>query len=208
MVISRLRAPAQGLLRPLALGLSHLGLTPNQLTIMGLGANIAAGLVLATGQPLWGALAVLCASLLDMLDGLVARATGQTTPFGAFLDSTLDRYAEAALFGGIIVWHVREGRALEALLAYVAVIGSLIISYARARAEGLGLHGAVGWLQRPERIVVLAAGLVLGAFWPPVWTAALALLAILTNLTAVQRIAYVRQQLAAAPRAGDDRASG
>jgi CDP-diacylglycerol--glycerol-3-phosphate 3-phosphatidyltransferase len=203
MVISRLRAPAQGLLRPLALGLAHLGLTPNHLTLLGLVLNVAAGLVLATGQPLWGAVAVLAASLFDMLDGLVARATGQATPFGAFLDSTLDRYAEAALFGGIVVWHVGAGQTVEVLLAYAAIIGSIVVSYARARAEGLGLHGEVGWLQRPERIVVLAAGLVLGTFWPPLWTATLALLAFLTNLTAVQRIVYVRRQLAVPPPGAD-----
>lgn len=195
MVISRLRAPAQGLLRPVALGLARAGLTPNTLTVLGLVLNVAAGLVLATGQPLWGAAAVLVASFFDMLDGLVARVAGRATPFGAFLDSTLDRYAEAALFGGILVWHVRDGQVVEALLSYAAVIGSLLVSYARARAEGLGLHGEVGWLPRPERVALLAAGLLLGALWPLLWTAALALLALLTNLTAVQRIVYVRRQL-------------
>ncbi|MBI2322919.1 MAG: CDP-alcohol phosphatidyltransferase family protein [Chloroflexi bacterium] len=195
MVISRLRAPAQGLLRPVALGLARAGLTPNTLTVLGLVLNVAAGLVLATGQPLWGAAAVLVASFFDMLDGLVARVAGRATPFGAFLDSTLDRYAEAALCGGILVWHVRDGQVVEALLSYAAVIGSLLVSYARARAEGLGLHGEVGWLPRPERVALLAAGLLLGALWPLLWTAALALLALLTNLTAVQRIVYVRRQL-------------
>lgn len=199
MVISRLRAPAQRLLRPLALGLASVGLTPNALTVLGLTLNVAAGLVLATGQPLWGAVAVLGASFFDMLDGLVARVAGRATPFGAFLDSTLDRYAEAALFGGILVWHVRDGQVVEALLSYAAVIGSLLVSYARARAEGLGLHGEVGWLPRPERVALLAAGLLLGALWPLLWTAALALLALLTNLTAVQRIVYVRRQLAERP---------
>lgn len=195
MVISRLRAPAQGLLRPLALGLAHVGLTPNALTLVGLALNVAAGLVLAAGQPLWGAAAVVVASFCDVLDGLVARATGRTTAFGAFLDSTLDRYAEAALFGGILVWHARNGQVVEVLLAYAAAIGSLLVSYARARAEGLGLHGEIGWLPRPERIAVLVAGLLVSMLWPPAWTATLALLALLTNVTAVQRVRYVRQQL-------------
>lgn len=195
MILSRLRTPAQGVLRPLGLGLARLGVTPNVLTLVGLALNLAAGLVLAAGQPLWGAGAVLVAGAFDSLDGLVARAGGRATAFGAFLDSTLDRYAEAALFGGILVWHVRAGQVAEALLAYAAVIGSLLVSYTRARAEGLGVQGETGWLPRPERIALLAVGLLAGAFWPPLWTAALAALAFLTHLTAIQRLLHVRRQL-------------
>lgn len=195
MLLSHLRAPAQRLLRPLALGLGRLGLKPDGLTLLGLALNVAAGIVLASGRPLWGAAAVLAASAFDMLDGVLARESGRTTRFGAFLDSTTDRYAEAALFAGILAWHVQGGQIVEALLAYAAIIGSLLVSYTRARAEGLGLVGETGWLPRPERIVLLACGLALGAFWPALWTATLGALALLAHITAVQRIVHVRRQL-------------
>lgn len=173
--------------------LARMGATPNSITLVGLLLNIIVAGILAAGYPVIGGVCVLLANAFDMLDGAVARVTGKTSRFGAFLDSTLDRYAEALFYLGIGAWLFRLGDGTLLLALYAAVIGSLMVSYARARAEGLGVGGEVGLLPRPERIVLLAVGLIFHAYLlaPVLW-----LLAILTNVTAVQRILHVRKELA------------
>jgi CDP-diacylglycerol---glycerol-3-phosphate 3-phosphatidyltransferase len=111
--------------------------------------------------------------------------------FGAFLDSVCDRYAEAGVFLGILWWYQSTDNRPGMVLTYVAAIGSLMVSYARARAEGIGLHAEVGWFQRPERIIVLGVGLLLSNWLPPALLVALAVLAVLTNLTVIQRVIHV-----------------
>jgi CDP-diacylglycerol---glycerol-3-phosphate 3-phosphatidyltransferase len=182
---------------PLARVLAAWGVTANSLTIAGAILNGAVAAVIAVGGfPLAGVL-LLAVNALDLLDGAVARASGRAGPFGAFLDSTLDRYAEAVVFIGLVAWFASQANLRGEILTVVALVGSLMVSYTRARAEGLGLHGEVGLLARPGRLILLAAGLVLAAVPPLAWSleAVVALLAVLTNLTAAQRGWYVWQQV-------------
>jgi CDP-diacylglycerol--glycerol-3-phosphate 3-phosphatidyltransferase len=164
------------------------GLTPNGATICGLVVNIGVAFVLATGRFGLGGLLLLIAAPFDMLDGALARAQGSGSKFGAFLDSTLDRYSEVILFFGLL-WHIQRDpyrTDMRTILVYLCATGSLLISYARARAEALGYNNEVGLLARPERVVGLGAFLLFG------WTdAILWILAILTQITAIQRIIHV-----------------
>ncbi|MBI2886669.1 MAG: CDP-alcohol phosphatidyltransferase family protein [Chloroflexi bacterium] len=146
----------------------------------GAGALAAMGLLAAAG---WLSL---LGSGLDMLDGALARATNQATRFGALLDSTLDRYGEAFLLGGVFLSASGQGAVEEQTLVLLALLGSLMVSYVKARAEGLGYSCDVGLLTRPERVVVLGVGLITGLVVP-----ALAIVAVLANLTAVQRLLHV-----------------
>lgn len=177
--------------RVLRLGalLARTGLTPNQLTVMGLVLNGVVGWVVAEGRLQLAGVLLIVAGAFDMLDGAVARATGRVTRFGGVLDSVLDRYAEAFLLGGLLVWIVRtELGAVPVFLCYATIVGSILVSYVRARAEGAGIQLTQGFFARPERIVVLALGLLLDR---PIW--ALWLLAVATNLTVLQRLWLVRR---------------
>ncbi|MHB1414399.1 MAG: CDP-alcohol phosphatidyltransferase family protein [Chloroflexota bacterium] len=171
---------------PIAAVLVRLGLTPNTITIIGFLLNVGVGLVLALGYQLAGGILVLLVGLFDTLDGAVARVSNRVTIFGGFLDSTLDRYSEAVIFFGLTAFYLREGRTTEVLLVYAVIVGSLMVSYARARAEGLGLDCEVGLLQRPERVALLGFGLIINQVVPVLW-----LLAVMTNFTAAQRIFHV-----------------
>ena len=167
--------------------LFRLGLTPNILTVTGVVLNIGVALVIAFGDPRLGGALLLVASAFDMLDGAVARASGLTSSFGGFLDSTLDRYSEAIVFGGVLIYLLdTDDWQLGAILVFLATVGALLISYARARAEAAGFKAAVGLVARPERVIVLALGLLIGQ---PIW--ALWFLAIATHLTALTRIVHV-----------------
>ncbi|CAA9542165.1 MAG: Phosphatidylinositol phosphate synthase @ Archaetidylinositol phosphate synthase [uncultured Thermomicrobiales bacterium] len=184
----RIRGSLLGLGRALA----AIGLTANILTVVGLLLNVAVALVIAFGHPRWGGGLLMVASAFDMLDGAVARATGTITRFGGFLDSTLDRYSEAVVFGGVLVYLLGTDDAdVGAILVFVATVGALLISYARARAEAAGYGASVGLVARPERVVLLAVCLLIDR---PLW--ALWFLAITTHLTALTRILHV-QRLAA-----------
>lgn len=169
--------------------LAQLGLTANVLTVVGLLLNVGVAIVIAVGQPVWGGALLLVASAFDMLDGAVARATKTITNFGGFLDSTLDRYSEAVVFLGVLVYLLgTEDATLGAVLVFIATVGALLISYARARAEAAGYSASVGLVARPERVVLLALCLLVGQ---PLW--ALWVLAIATHLTALTRILHVRR---------------
>jgi CDP-diacylglycerol--glycerol-3-phosphate 3-phosphatidyltransferase len=175
-----------------ALFLGRLGLTPNALTVIGAVLTASVGLLIAEG---WWVAAGLCLwvfSATDTLDGALARATNRVSVFGAFLDSVCDRCAEAAIFFGLVWWYQSAGDPQGVALAYLALVGSLMVSYARARAEGVGLQLAdVGWFQRPERIVALGIGLLAAAIAPIVLKLVLALLAVLTAITVLQRVRHV-----------------
>lgn len=165
------------------------GVTPNALTIIGLAANVAVAIALAAGYLRVGGVLILLFGTLDMLDGALARVTGQSSTFGAFLDSTLDRFSEAALLLGLIVYYQGSDAwyaTLAVVLCYLTAVGSLMVSYTRARAEGLHLGAEIGWFQRPERIIALGLGLIFGLTVPT-----LAALAVLTHVTTVQRIIHV-----------------
>jgi CDP-diacylglycerol--glycerol-3-phosphate 3-phosphatidyltransferase len=193
----KLRAKALALAPAMALG--RLGLTPNHLTVLGslltglVGFLAAQGWFLAAGVCLW------LFSATDSLDGALARATNRVSPVGAFLDSVCDRFAESGVCLGILWWLHRSNDDLGVLLAYVAIIGSLMVSYSRARAEGIGVTGEVGWLQRPERIVILGLALMGASVVPVSLHIGLAILAVFTIVTVVQRGIHVYRLLASRP---------
>jgi CDP-diacylglycerol--glycerol-3-phosphate 3-phosphatidyltransferase len=179
------RRVAESIVTPLA----RLGVSPNALTLAGFLLNLVTAVVIASGHLTWGGMLVLLSGVFDMLDGALARVANKKTVFGAFFDSTMDRISEAALFFGVLLYYYQHGGALlELTLTYVAVIGSLMVSYARARAEGLGLECKVGLFQRPERVVALGLGLLFGR---PALEIAIAALAIISSITVVQRIAHI-----------------
>lgn len=189
------RAFPRNWLLPLALGLGRLGFSPNALSFLGLVLTIIAAGLVASGYLLSGGIMVLIAAMFDMLDGQLARATHQSSTFGALLDSTLDRIEEALVLFGLAYLSLLEGETTAVMLVLVALEGSLMVSYVKARAEGLGLRCDVGWFQRPERVVALAAGLVLaGLGFGRALTFVLWLLAVVTNVTAVQRVWHIWRQ--------------
>jgi CDP-diacylglycerol--glycerol-3-phosphate 3-phosphatidyltransferase len=174
------------------------GISPNTLTYTGFFLTALSALVLAGGYFRWGAIILLIASIFDMLDGSLARATSQSSVFGAFLDSTLDRYSESVTFLALVYYYSGVvGSRIEVILIFVIIIGSLMVSYTRARAEALNVECKAGMLQRPERVLLLIAGLLIGWLQPVLWV-----MAILTNISALQRIYEVytnsRQRHAAA----------
>lgn len=187
-MLDRLKNQARMGMEPVGQALARTGISPNVLTTVGCLLNFGVAAVIAFGSLSIGGVLILVAGAFDMLDGALARAAGRTTTFGAFLDSTLDRYSEAAIFLGVFVEGALRGDLQVQLLAYAAAIGSLMVSYARARAEGLGLRNSVGILQRPERVILLGVGLIFGLEVYALW-----MLAILTNLTALHRILHVRR---------------
>src|SRR5919199_943993 len=150
-----------------ALFLGRLGLTPNALTVIGSLLTASVGLLVAQGWFVAAAICLWLFSATDTLDGALARATNRVSVFGAFLDSVCDRYAEAAVFFGLVWWYQSAADTLGIALSYLALVGSLMVSYARARAEGVGLQAAeVGWFQRPERIIALGLGLLAAPLAP------------------------------------------
>ena len=160
---------------------------PNAITVAGFAVAVGAAYLLAAGRPLWvGGLVMLAGASLDLYDGAVARLGGKESTFGAMLDSVLDRLSEIAVLFGLLVFYVRGADDVGAYLAFGALAASLMVSYLRARSEGLGVPGDVGLMGRPERIVVLGAGLLLGQ---PSW--ALGIIAALASLTVVQRAVHV-----------------
>jgi CDP-diacylglycerol--glycerol-3-phosphate 3-phosphatidyltransferase len=195
MLSERLRIWTQGFRATLARFLGRLGFTPNALTICGYLLNLPVMYVLATGHLRIGGVLVALASAFDALDGALARETGQSTTFGAFLDSVLDRYSEATVFFGLLLWYLQQGSRLDSALIYATIVGSLLVSYTRARAEGLGLECKTGWFTRFERIALLCIALVLGQVRAALWV-----MAILTNFTAMQRTYHVWRLTSGADR--------
>jgi CDP-diacylglycerol--glycerol-3-phosphate 3-phosphatidyltransferase len=172
--------------------LGRLGFSPNGLTIVGSILTASVGLIAAQGWFLAAGVCLWLFSLTDTLDGALARATNRVSPFGAFLDSVCDRFAEAAVFFGLVWWYQANTNPLGVALAYLSFVGSIMVSYARARAEGIGVAAAeVGWFQRPERIFVLGLGLLIAPYAPLALLGVLALLAVLTTVTVVQRVLHV-----------------
>jgi CDP-diacylglycerol--glycerol-3-phosphate 3-phosphatidyltransferase len=182
----------RGAVQPLAVALARAGIQANWLTYLGFMLNVVVAIVVAQGWLGIGGAAFLIVNALDFLDGAVARAAGTAGAFGAFLDSVLDRYSEAVVFIGLIVWYSREGDTLAMTATALAMAGSFMVSYCRARAEGLGMDCEVGLLQRPERIVVLGVGLMVAEYvHPTLLVAVLIALAVLTNFTTFQRMRHV-----------------
>jgi len=191
------RKYSQFFLQPMARIFGATGITPNGLTILGFILMIGVAGVLAQGYFLLGGILIIAVVILDALDGLLARMSNLTSRFGAFLDSTLDRYSEAVLFLGVFIHLISEpGHEQQLILIYAAMVGSLMVSYARARAEAIGVALKDGLLTRFERIFILCTGLILYGLWSPVaLTGGLWVLAILSNFTAIQRMYLVWRNL-------------
>jgi CDP-diacylglycerol--glycerol-3-phosphate 3-phosphatidyltransferase len=178
---------------PLVSPLAAIGVTPNMISVFGFGGNVAAGALAAGGHFLAAGIVMLIFSALDLLDGALARKTGTVTKFGAVFDSVLDRLSEAAVLGGLL-FHYTEtgGHTTEIALIYAAIVGSIMVSYVRARAEGIGLELREGLFTRAERVLLLAGALIIGhgvVLW------ALWALALLSHATALQRVYTVWQRL-------------
>lgn len=183
MVANLARTWGARILVPIARLFEHWGLSPNAVSLLGCLLTIIVAGVLATGHPQLAGLLLIFTLGFDALDGTLARLTGQSSRFGAFLDSTLDRWAEVALYGALVWFFLGADNDTGVLLATAAMAGSLLVSYTRARAEGIGLQCKEGVLTRFERLVLLIAGLI---FNQVIW--ALWLVAVFAAATAVQRI--------------------
>ena len=184
-----MRRQFKGLLDPIAGALIRLGLTPNAITLLGLAGNIAGAVFLSQGYMRIGGAFVLLMAPLDALDGTMARLLGQPSKWGAFVDSVTDRWSEALIFLGLLYYYLQHGPTWASILVFAATVGSLMVSYTKSRAETLGFDCNVGILTRMERVLVLGPGLVLNIPW-----AAIGIIAVLANVTALQRAWYVRGQ--------------
>ena len=180
-------------LAPLAALLHRLGASADQISVTGFVLNVAAAALVVTGDLAAAGALYLFAGLLDLLDGVLARTSGKPTRFGAFLDSTLDRASEGVVFAAIGYRFAAEGSAVDAGIVVLALLGSFLVSYVRARAEGLGAECRVGIATRAERVVLVALGLLSGML-----PEAIRLVALLTAVTVAQRIACARRGLRAA----------
>ncbi len=204
-------------INPFVRVLLRIGITPNIITFIGFLGNLAAAVVIGWGAYsthgegfdwgclTWGGGLIIGFSLFDMLDGQAARIGGLASTFGAFFDSVLDRYCEFVTVGAVAYLFLCQGWNIAALLTFLALMGSLLVSYTRARGEGLGVSCKIGFMQRPERVVVTALSLLsagicgqIGASsFDPLWIIAVAMgiMAVFTNLTAIARINYMKKHL-------------
>lgn len=203
LVSTATRDRLRGFAVPVATALGRLGLSPDALTLIGFVGTTIAAAAAAAGWWLAAGILVLGFGIFDLFDGALARATGRTSAFGAFLDSTLDRTGENLVYAGIAYGAAVAGYPLITASAVLALAFSSVVTYARAKAEVEGIRGDVGVAPRPERLVLLSAGLAIagvlgvsaGSNGTLVLTGALALIAILSAITVIQRILVVRHQL-------------
>lgn len=175
---------------PMLSALQRLKVTPNQVTIAGTVLNMAAAALVVVDHLIYAGIVFLVAGCLDMLDGALARLAKKVTPFGAFLDSTLDRVSEGVILAAIAYLLAVQGRSIDAALVVLALLGSILVSYTRARAESLGLECKVGLMSRPERVILVALGLFFDVL-PYVIYIMLAL----TAFTVIQRVVHTYRQL-------------
>ena len=192
------------LLRRVVSVLAATGVTPNMFTFFALAVNSWAAALFALGRFHQAAGVLLFAAFLDMADGQVARRVGRVTAFGAFLDSTLDRYSDLALYMGFVVYYTLAGRGFYMMLAAVAMASSFMVSYSRARAESLIPSCKVGFMERPERLVLLLIGGFFNRMAPVLWV-----IATISTITVVHRVVYTWQELRAGralPEAGSPQA--
>ncbi len=199
-MLNALRPKLGRVLAPVGHALARTGLTPNVITVVGtLGVVVGALAFYPRGELFVGTLVIAISALLDMLDGALARAQGVLNPWGAFLDSCMDRIADAAIFGGLALWFTGAGDApVLAALAVFCLAGSLLVSYAKARAESLGLRCDIGLAERGERLLVglVAIGLS-GLGVPYILVVGLTVLGLGITVTVIQRFATVRRQATA-----------
>jgi len=173
-------------IEPIARFIGWTGISPNFITVVGFLLTVGVAVVIGMGNLRIGGILIILAAGFDAVDGTLARTMGRTSRFGAFLDSTLDRFSEAIIFLGLFIFLAGQGAQTELVLIYMTIVGSLMVSYARARAEGIGVELKRGLLTRFERVGLLVIGLVFNQLLIVLW-----LLAIFSNFTAVQRIYLV-----------------
>ena len=179
---------------PVGRTLFRLRMRPNHLTVIGLVVSLFAAGAFIAGHLRSASLLLIAAGLCDLLDGSLARASGQVTAFGAFLDSVIDRYSDLVVLLGIVVLLARTPNARGALVAMAGVVGSVMVSYTKARAESIGVDCTVGMMERPERLLCLIAGAMFDLLEPALWV-----LAVLSNITALQRIVFTRRAMSESP---------
>ncbi len=185
----QLRRIFKGILDPIGAFLNRTGLTPNAITLLGLLGTMLGAYILSLGNITIGGIVLLISVLVDALDGTMARLRGEPSDFGGFVDSVSDRYAEFITFGGLLYFFLTQEDYPGVVATFLATAGSVLVSYVKARAEGLGFTAKVGILTRVERYIVLIPLLI---FNQPF--AAVVIIAVLGNITAFQRILYVRTQ--------------
>ncbi|MBF8283280.1 MAG: putative phosphatidylinositol synthase [Anaerolineales bacterium] len=184
-----MRQRLKGVIEPAADFFIRLGVHPNTMTLIGLGGNIVGALFLAFGYMTVGGLFILVSGPFDGLDGTMARRLNQPSQFGAFVDSVTDRWSEMFIFMGLLFFYLQHGQVLACMLVFAATMGSVMVSYTKSRAEALGFDCNVGVLTRMERYLVMAPALLFNVPIVALWV-----IAVLANITAIQRTAYVRKQ--------------
>jgi len=184
-----LRKTFKSILDKIAGFLINLGLKPNIITISGLIGNIVAAILIGWGKLFWGGLLAMLVGPFDALDGAMARLKNEPSKYGSFIDSVTDRYDELVLLAGLLVHFIMVDEWIGCVLVYFAAVGSVMVSYVRAKAEALGYSAKVGILTRVERYLILIPGIILGK--PMI---SLAIIALLGNITAIQRFYFVRKQ--------------
>jgi CDP-diacylglycerol--glycerol-3-phosphate 3-phosphatidyltransferase len=189
-MLSRYKDRIESWTDPFARLLLRLHVRPNHLTVLGLGVSVLAALAFARSQERLAGLFLILSGLFDFFDGSLARLSGQVTPFGAFLDSVVDRYSDLVVLLGLLLLFVRAGKGTETLLTMAVLVGTVMVSYTKARAQSVGVACEVGLMERPERQICLIVGSLLNLLSPVLW-----ILAVLVNLTAIQRIFYTRRSI-------------
>lgn len=185
---------------PVARSMERVGLTPNAVTLIGLLIAVGGAALVAAGMWWAGGIVVLFGGVFDMFDGALARMTGRASKFGALLDSVVDRVSEAVALFGILAYYLIADNDLGAALAYAAIIGSIMVSYMRARSEGLGIDCKVGVMTRPERVAAIGFGLIAAHWLPVVMPVVLGAIAALTAFTAVHRLIHTSREISSQDR--------
>lgn len=201
-ILSGSRAAVGRVVDPVARALLRAGVTPDTVTVVGAVGVVGSAVAAAFGHLLPATIIATVAALTDLLDGSMARARGTSSRFGAFLDSTMDRVADGAIFAALTWWAARDGAWGAALAALLCLVTSQLVSYVRARAEGLGLTANVGLVERPERLLAIGVGgLCAGFGWPTGMYIVLWILAVLSTVTVGQRMVHVHGQVKDAEKA-------
>ena len=180
---------------PVARLMERVGLTPNLVTLIGLLIAVGGAWLVAVGEWWAGGAVVLFGGVFDMFDGALARMTGRASKFGALLDSVVDRVSEAVALFGVLAFYLISDNDVGAALAYAAIIGSLMVSYMRARSEGLGIECKVGVMTRPERVAAIGFGLIAAHWLPVVMPVVLGTIGALTAFTAVHRLIHTSRAI-------------
>jgi CDP-diacylglycerol--glycerol-3-phosphate 3-phosphatidyltransferase len=178
---------------PIAAFLNRFGIRPNTVTLIGLAGTVGVAVLIAFGYMTWAGILLLVMGPVDAMDGALARLRNEASAWGAFVDAVTDRYSELFLFLGFLIYFMLQSNEAGILLAYLAAAGSVLVSYVKARADASKLDANVGLLTRVERYLVIIPGLIFSSLYPPLVLIALTIIAVLANITALQRIFRVRR---------------